>query len=58
MNGFRAMGCDVELADEVDATAVRDLFHARDLRLRAYGRVQLQPGPHWLEIPAEDLWIF
>jgi iron(III) transport system ATP-binding protein len=34
------------------------LFHAGDLRLRAYGRVQLQPGLQWLEIPAEDLWIF
>jgi iron(III) transport system ATP-binding protein len=34
------------------------LFHAGDLRLRAYGQVQLQPGPQWLQIPAEDLWIF
>ena len=36
MNGFRAMACDVELADEVDATAVRDLFHARDMRFSRF----------------------
>src|SRR5690349_8563476 len=34
------------------------LFRAGDLRLRAYGPVQLEPAPQWLEIPAGDLWVF
>ena len=34
------------------------LFNAGNLRVRAYGPVQLMPGPQWLEIPADDLWIF
>jgi iron(III) transport system ATP-binding protein len=34
------------------------LFHAGDLRVRAYGPVQLNPGPQWLEVPATELWIF
>lgn len=33
---FRSMGCDVELPDGVDATGVRDLFHARDLRFSRF----------------------
>jgi len=34
------------------------LFHAGDMRLRAYGNVPLAPGEHWLEIPRDDLWVF
>ena len=34
------------------------LFHHGDLRLRAYGPVPLAHGDQWLEIPAEQLWIF
>jgi len=34
------------------------LFHAGDMRLRAYGNVPLVPGEHWLEIPRDDLWVF
>jgi len=34
------------------------LFHAGDMRLRAYGSAPLAQGEHWLEIPRDDLWVF
>ena len=34
------------------------LFHAGDMRLRAYGDSPLPQGQHWLEIPRNDLWVF
>jgi iron(III) transport system ATP-binding protein len=34
------------------------LFNAGSLRLRAHGRKPIQPGDHWLELPASDLWVF
>jgi iron(III) transport system ATP-binding protein len=34
------------------------LFHAGDMRLRAYGNAPLAQGEHWLEIPRDDLWVF
>jgi len=34
------------------------LFHAGDMRLRAYGDSPLPQGEHWLEIPRHDLWVF
>jgi iron(III) transport system ATP-binding protein len=34
------------------------LFSAGPLRLRAHGRKPIEPGDHWLELPASDLWIF
>jgi iron(III) transport system ATP-binding protein len=34
------------------------LFHLGEMRLRAYGLVELPPGDHWLEIPRRDLWVF
>ncbi len=35
-----------------------NLFELGRLRLRAYGRVGAAGTPHWLELPADDLWIF
>jgi len=34
------------------------LFHAGGMRLRAYGKLPLPKGEHWLEIPRDDLWVF
>jgi iron(III) transport system ATP-binding protein len=34
------------------------LFNLGATRLRAHGRLPLASGSHWLEIPAEDLWVF
>ena len=34
------------------------LFSAGKLRIRAHGRKPLEPGEHWLELPASDVWIF
>ena len=34
------------------------LFHLGETRLRAYGRMPLETGEHWLEIPRKDLWVF
>jgi iron(III) transport system ATP-binding protein len=29
-----------------------------ELRLRAWGATALPPGPHWIEIPMDELWLF
>jgi iron(III) transport system ATP-binding protein len=34
------------------------LFQLGEMRLRAYGRMPLAGGEHWLEIPRSDLWVF
>jgi iron(III) transport system ATP-binding protein len=34
------------------------LFALGNARLRAYGDGPLPPGPHWLEIPRADFWVF
>jgi iron(III) transport system ATP-binding protein len=34
------------------------LFHSGDLRFRAFGATGLEPGPHWVEFPAEQCWAF
>jgi iron(III) transport system ATP-binding protein len=34
------------------------LFNRGGLRVRAYGREPIAPGDHWLQLPAQDLWIF
>src|SRR5512140_1554407 len=35
-----------------------NVFKLGKLRLRAYGRVGAPGEPHWLELPADDVWIF
>ncbi len=34
------------------------VFRAGELTLRAHGNTDLARGEHWLELPAEKLWIF
>jgi iron(III) transport system ATP-binding protein len=34
------------------------LFRLGDARLRAYGERPLAPGPHWVSLPREELWVF
>ncbi len=34
------------------------LFRVGETRLRAYGDHPLAAGTHWLELPAQDLWVF
>ena len=34
------------------------VFRGHDLLVRAHHRSALQPGSHWLEFPADQLWIF
>lgn len=34
------------------------LLTGGDLRLRAWGRANLSAGKHWVEIAADDLWLF
>ena len=34
------------------------LFHRGPLKVRAYGNEALEPGRHWLEFPADRLWVF
>jgi iron(III) transport system ATP-binding protein len=34
------------------------LFKLGSTSLRAHGPVALAPGRHWIELPAEDFWIF
>ncbi|MBY0610938.1 MAG: ABC transporter ATP-binding protein [Beijerinckiaceae bacterium] len=34
------------------------VFRGHGLNVRAHHRGALQPGQHWLEFPAEQLWIF
>jgi iron(III) transport system ATP-binding protein len=34
------------------------LFKLGGMVLRAHGPAALAPGRHWIELPAEDLWIF
>jgi iron(III) transport system ATP-binding protein len=34
------------------------LFHPGKERIRAYGDRPLAPGAHWVQLPAEDVWVF
>jgi iron(III) transport system ATP-binding protein len=34
------------------------LFRLGGARLRAYGEQPLTPGPHWVALPRDDLWVF
>ena len=34
------------------------VFHLNDLMLRAHAGGPLARGKHWLELPADDLWVF
>ena len=34
------------------------VFHLNDLMLRAHAPTPLGRGKHWLEVPAQDLWVF
>ena len=34
------------------------LFHAGEIRFRAYGPTPIVSGEHWIEVPHDDLWIF
>jgi len=56
---FRSMGCDVELPDGVDATAVRELFDARDLRFSRFVEGSelnaVNAGPLGVTVLSEEL---
>ena len=34
------------------------VFALGELRVRAWGRQPIEPGNHWVEFPAADLWLF